>query len=825
MELAALPTAPDGFHYRGQEPKTVTTVDKNGKAITSVSRLARYVPDENKKNLKEKYFDLFCFIRDEGESKKPVCMCTCCGKEVITTYSKGINRQIDISNMVKHWKSLHISELTPKDQGQSEAKAFASSPFEQAKRNSKTGKRSPSEIKTMVSSALAEMIIRKGTFPISMVDDAAFREGVRAILKIFSDEFVYFPTRYTVRRRMVEVMSAAEDEERSSFREALKNSHNSMFAVTNDASTAVNKVPYSVITASVITTSEKPGHPWQLREVYISCSPNEGRHTAIHNANHMKFALKDFLDLPEESEVSQYISVAIFDSGSNTPASTFSQEGVSTIKCFCHRLNTLYEHLDKNQSYKLALAPVYYIMDVIRKSVINLRELSRVQHEGGGKAIRPINGAATRWTYDSRVVRRAKLLHADIKKMDMAQMYFKNAEKRRDWSDHLRTWNTQSVYYIEFLLPLMERIEFWTIFMESGTSVTISLCLYAIDDLFYFLQSLESQVNESATEIPVAVHTMLLSIVPVASNELMQVFSGFNDILLLQVAEILDFRVAAVNNKRSARRDAINNQHPRGWEVHKLLQFYNTHQIARRLFFKNDVEIGANDVAPQEPERPVSTNPFASARTVVDAAAVGNDPDAQKLTAFEKECCEYVSTYLFSDYEKTPTEEARLNRDPLIDQWPQLQDKYPMLSAIAAKVLECPASIAGSERFFSRLTQIVTPQRSSLQKDFAGSIVLASMRYKKSKQSALRRSLKVPTFGVFDASTMTLEAFDVDDEEDAAQDDYVENQEDVLEDVDAGEDEEGDAAADNDEGEEAAAVAAPGPVQVPAVRGSKKRKQ
>ena len=106
-----------------------------------------------------------------------------------------------------------------------------------------------------------------------------------------------------------------------------------------------------------------------------------------------------------------------------------------------------------------------------------------------------------------------------------------------------------------------------------------------------------------------------------------------------------------------------------------------------------------------------------------------------------------------------------------------------MLSLVAASVLEAPSSIAGSERFFSRLTHIISPHRSSLQKDFAGEIVLHSMRHRKALMASARKHLPIPVFGKFDTSTLHLEDLEADDE-DNDDDDFIENQEDIAEEID-----------------------------------------
>ena len=327
MDAENSPTAPDGFHYRGQVPSVKEAIDKNGKVSFVVSRVARYIPEETKKTNKEKYEDLFYFIRDDSFSK-PICICTCCGKEVTATYSRGAGRALDISNLMKHWKSVHVSELTPKDQGV-ETKAHASSPFDLAKRISERApKRLPSEIKSVVCGSLAEMILSKGSFPLSMVDDFCFRRGVKAIVKLFTEEEVNFPSRNGVRKRMMNLMERASTNDLNTFKSALVNRRRKFFAITNDCTTAINKVPYAVLTASLITMSPAPGSPWVLHELYLDCSPNEGgRHTAVHNTNQMKGALRRFLGLQEEAEVSSWISVATFDCASNSPAGALNQEG------------------------------------------------------------------------------------------------------------------------------------------------------------------------------------------------------------------------------------------------------------------------------------------------------------------------------------------------------------------------------------------------------------------------------------------------------------------------------------------------------------------
>ena len=62
--------------------------------------------------------------------------------------------------------------------------------------------------------------------------------------------------------------------------------------------------------------------------------------------------------------------------------------------------------------------------------------------------------------------------------------------------------------------------------------------------------------------------------------------------------------------------------------------------------------------------------------------------------------------------------------------WPKHSKTLPHLAAIAAVILNVAASVATCERIFSSLKIIISPKRTRLEKQFAGSLVLSYCRAK-----------------------------------------------------------------------------------------------
>jgi hypothetical protein len=739
------------YHFRNEKPKLI-----NG----TLSKLARITISG--KTQVEQYNDIYYKIKDliTGHKTTPILHCLICGTQHKCSYNS--NGQIQMSNFMQHIKQKHPYELTIDDQLR--LRDTPTNSLTIASWN-KPQQQQPEEesasIKKKITETIAIMCASKGNIPINIVDNESFRDAIRSIICIFKpNQKLFFPSRWTITRKILYITDKADQEEREDFRNLMKKRKIPLFPITNDSTTSLAKIPYSCVTASLIIRPGN-GQPWKLKEYFINCCPNEAKsHTREANTDHLLSTLKAYCSTDQNNsvlmgtdqnsnELTKLISSGTFDCGSNTPFEILKDLGVITIKCMDHRLNTYLDHMNKDKVYKLAFESIYFVMDTIRTSSINTTELKRIQKEKDVKhPVGCINGAATRWTYDTRTIRRGNRLYEFILLMDIKNMYFRNPAKRTIYANNLKLWQSDGVHYIRFILPILERIEFWILFFESGRTITISFCSYAVDDLYMFLNYLIDDINKENVKVPCPfpneiVYNNILYILKKFQNELMIVFCHVNNDISLRVAEILDFRIALPIKERF---------NMRGEEFLKivpiLMKFYDESLLAKTLFqCKESVVDVVDDNTDQNTNEESNFDPWHILQSPASASDCPVNAVVKLRSDFEKECYSYVS-YLRDDNNSFLNDKKydMLNRDPLIQQWPHIEDRFPMLSQLASYILECPASIAGSERFFSRLTNIITKHRSSLDKNLASRLIVHSMRCRHNILSQ-RCSIKIPPFG------------------------------------------------------------------------------
>lgn len=798
MEVAAGIVAPEGYHYHGQPP----VIDG-----TTVSKLARFISDEEAMDQKSRYSSLWVLLRNEPRllgAPIPVVSCLVCGNELKCASNQ--NGLLNFTNFFKHLQNKHPTELTPKDQkvskdvvaavvvpvGLLNPAVWAAKPKDNIVQKSKKA----------VRDAIAEMCLTDGKFPFTLVENEHMRSAIRRIVKLHSNDVVCFPSADTVRRRVIQLIEEFKLTDLAAFRLEMGRRGRILLAITNDSTTSRAKHNYTCLTGSIITPGTGTSK-WSMREIFFGCSPNKPgeRHTALAGFQQLVRAIFDYLDLDEATfaqfSIEDHLSSGTFDCGSNTPRVLLGGRGVDSLRCCGHRLNTLQEHMDKLAEWAAALAPMHGGMEMVRKSVQNTHLLDAIQAaEGSATILRCIDGAATRWQYDTRVARRGDKLYVFMIKMDVTKMYFKDAAAKEKWNANLSKWGTETRYYVAFLLPLLERIEFWTVFSEQAHSVTISFSRYLVQDLLAFTGNLQAklEVEYTAHNLPLEIAQSLRTIFDTFLTEVGVIFAGVEDNLLLQVAEILDFRTAVPTNQ--TRKDQLpdippNYRHPSGiYVISKLLEFYDYHRLGKMLLHGYGVApaviVGAGGDGGAEAAGGGAGVGGPGAAAVAGAVAVAFDPFAGDAapevaddlvrvnrTKFEAEVIAYERA-LRNDYMLVPGEGKRLNRDPLVLWWPTLLLQYPMLSLLAVHVLEIPISVAGSERFFSRLGNVVPKNRTRLDAKFAGDIVLHSMRANRS--NAEKKPLVIPLFGKLDEDVVRIEDWD-----DADDDDYDSEEEDQLE--------------------------------------------
>ncbi len=94
-------------------------------------------------------------------------------------------------------------------------------------------------LKKKVTTAIASMVADKGSFPFQMIEDPAFRNGVRAVVRLYApDAIVPFRSRRSLRIRVAEIVTASAKRHREKFQQILaKRKSRQMFPVFNDSTT------------------------------------------------------------------------------------------------------------------------------------------------------------------------------------------------------------------------------------------------------------------------------------------------------------------------------------------------------------------------------------------------------------------------------------------------------------------------------------------------------------------------------------------------------------------------------------------------------------
>jgi len=316
VAAGTLPAAQAGFHYRGQPP----TVGGDGQP----SLLAHYHPGK-KGTVRDRYGHLFSQQKDKDDNLLASVTCLCCRVAVAVKFNSSSSKEVDLTNFSRHLENFHRSELTPTDQLTARVAKKEEKKQDQlsgAKRKAgdsggsggggaaaggintigaqwakhSNGASGSTVMKRKVTTALANMIANNGAFPLSMIEDADFRDGVRAVVKTFAPAAkVVFASRRTVRREVANIVVDANQEELLEFRAE----KHLLLAITNDATVSRGQYSYTVLTASVITVEDKE---WHLRERFLDCSPQltTERHTAVNAFLQLKGKLAEVLGIDDD---------------------------------------------------------------------------------------------------------------------------------------------------------------------------------------------------------------------------------------------------------------------------------------------------------------------------------------------------------------------------------------------------------------------------------------------------------------------------------------------------------------------------------------------
>ena len=206
---------------------------------------------------------------------------------------------------------------------------------------------------------------------------------------------------------------------------------------------------------------------------------------------------------------------------------------------------------------------------------------------------------------------------------------------------------------------------------------------------------------------------------------------------MYKVAECLDVRVATAPQWRRERRGANPSE---GWIVKTLMEFFDSHRIAKHLFKNETIEVSSADGS--HDHNIDDDDPFGGHEENVAEATSAEDTIRNN---FLKEAKAYQS-YRRNNWIECKDKGGHrklLDNNPL-HEWPKIAEEFPMLALVAEYVLSIPASSAGAERFFSALAKIITKDRCSIKRDFAGDLVASHMRNRRAKKIL---GQPIPDFG------------------------------------------------------------------------------
>lgn len=323
------------FHYRGQLPKFNKTTD-------TFSQLCRFITCElDKLPRSEKYKDLFAITTYTDEKVKVKCMI--CQEEKSLSFKGELVDQetglrvIEFKNFWSHAQNFHLSEFTMKDiikyKSTTKGTVKASKPnsiknaFQLiTKSNDLTGEysspqKSNSFTNRAITTDIANLIIF-GNFPFALIESLYLREAIRSILTRCQAKItnIKFQSRRTVTRRVKEMVEKSNNEYCDSFLSlVLKEAQfcSPFFPVTNDSSTSVASVHYSVLVGSKICTTSD-GSSWTLKEYYLNCSATSALSLkAVDNYTQMKSVLKKLVvdkkihNENENFELTKYLSAGL----------------------------------------------------------------------------------------------------------------------------------------------------------------------------------------------------------------------------------------------------------------------------------------------------------------------------------------------------------------------------------------------------------------------------------------------------------------------------------------------------------------------------------
>ena len=583
--------------------------------------------------------------------------------------------------------------------------------------------------------------IAHGNLPLNIIESKYFKEFVNKLTK---DD-----TKLPCRKTATKFIGKLYDRECVQFESNFKKKERYALSITTDLSTGTNEHSYGVITAHYLDRKDLV-----LHEELIVIAPFTA---AVHNAEEVRdFVVRNIYDVCapksgyDDETMLHYLPRLVIavtaDCASNN--NKFEKLGtVARIRCFGHRLNTLGDTLNyhKKTEFSKFTECVSQINAMLhsKHGQKHIREalFAYQRDHTTSRQMGPISGPATRWTYGPKYLRRSlKLLPHLIqvsKSLGDGVVHTRAVIEINNNFKRCVLEFEQKASILQYFMVLFTRIEFWITVTESSKYPTISMVIYAINDLEHLIKYLIQSMTDSKQDL----HNEFLNF---EVDDYLD-----TPINILQTFQT-EFTNVFVNDRRSgSSSEGLNNAFFRGSDYLIIAKFLDI----RFMWFNDEGKIGMNidDMAAVTKnhfidrfgERSMGNEVISAIDDSVPSAMTGNIGASQIMTfdeMFDKEVRKYgqATENLITKEITTGNDGSKarvykenseiMNMDPL-KFWRENKDKYPHLFRIAVEVLATPAQSAPSERVFSKMTKIVSPGRKSLGGKLGAKLIQLSVRY------------------------------------------------------------------------------------------------
>jgi len=406
------------------------------------------------------------------------------------------------------------------------------------------------------------------------------------------------------------------------------------------------------------------GEEWEMFTAALGVTPFSAVHSAANTLALTEEVLKTF-----GLKLTDMLSCTT-DTASNAFNAFDPVDFVAQAPCFAHLIALLLKHAFEYILLLLALEGIHDLVVLLRASPKRKTLLMAACTSASVKYLAPILDVITRWNSKEAMVTRFEHLFPALTHIVVNEAFDKPADRLK-WNNSLARAE-EGLEILRFVMPFMKETSQWTQILSRRDSPTSSLVRLATMSIKRTLDKMELDIRELA---PGATKTSLIEI----QEQL--VFWAFGD-------------------GTDANKGYIGEEYSSFWAF-RVAEFLDCRTYKTIAF--SDKMIVTSELLPSlVSAASVAVPRRRAARAMTDEERyLDNGAGVQPVHPLEAECKAYMIAM-----------RGNVEIDPLVF-WAKYQHQYPILAAVARRVLAIPATSSSSERLFSAGGRVCTFDRSS----------------------------------------------------------------------------------------------------------------